>query len=138
MFEVWGSLQMAEIPTTDYRELINFICEANEYSNFLHTTNIVEKAKSICENGFQFKNFNKTTDYVCDRDSLAYLLNMRKAYGNFTVIIQISNKITNCEAICEKEYDEEGEEVFILPPKYIKGYYDRITNEIFANPLFKK
>lgn len=36
------------------------------------------------------------------------------------------------------EYDDEDEEVFILPPQYIKGYFDRTTNEIFTNPLFKK
>jgi hypothetical protein len=129
---------MEEIPITKYQNLVDFIGEAKGYFSFLHTTNTVEKAKSICENGFQFKQFDKTSDYICDIVTLAHNLNIRKHYGDLTIIIQISNRISNYEAISEKEYDETGEELFILPPQFIKGYYHRITNEIFANPLFKK
>ena len=129
---------MADLPIVTYQNLIDFICAENGYLSFLHTTNTMEKALSICKNGFVFMQFNKTSDYVCDLITLAYMLNIRKHYGDFTVIIQISNLITDYEEISIKEIDGEGEEVFILPPQYIKGYFNRITNEIFANPLFKK
>ena len=117
-------------------KVVEFIFQEAGYFRFLHTTNTIEKAKSICENGFWYKNFNKTTDYVCDPVSLAYMLNIRKYYGDFTLIIQLCKNICSYEKISKMEYDEEGDEVFILPPQYIKGVYDRRTNEIYANPLF--
>ena len=129
---------MSEITKTRYQNLIDFIDDGNESLSFLHTTNTVEKAWSICKNGFRFKNFNKTADYVCDAVTLTYMLNIRKHYGDFTVIIQINKNITQYEAISAMKFDDEGEEKFVLPPQYVKGYYNRITNEIVSNPLFKK
>jgi hypothetical protein len=129
---------MSEATSIAYKQLIAFICEEAGYFSFLHTTNTVEKARSICNSGFQFKKFDKTSDYVCDAVSLAYMLNIRKHYGDFTVIIQINKNISHYEEISQMEYDDEDEEVFILPPQYVKGFYNRITNEIYANPLFKK
>lgn len=129
---------MSEIAISVYQELVDFICDEAGYFSFLHTTDTVEKARSICKSGFRFKKFDKTSDYVCDAITLAYMLSIRKHYGDFTVIIQINKNIAYYEEISEMEYDDEGDEVFILPPKYIKGIYNRITNEIFTNPLFKK
>jgi hypothetical protein len=129
---------MSEIVKTKYQNLVDFICEDPGYFSFLHTTDTIEKAKSICENGFRFKKFDKTSDYVCDAVTLTYMLNIRKHYGDFTVILQISKDTPHYEKISEMEYDDEGEEVFVLPPQYIKGYYNRITNEIVANSLFEK
>ena len=129
---------MSEIAESKYQNLVDFICGESGYFNFLHTTRTEENALSICLNGFRFKKFDKTSDYVCDAISLAYMLYIRKHYGDFTVIIQINKNITHYEAMSEKELDDEGEERFVLPPQYIKGYYNRITNEIIANTLFKK
>jgi hypothetical protein len=129
---------MSEILISKYQNLVDFIGEESGFFSFLHTTNSVENAISICENGFRFKKFDKTSDYVCDAVTLAYMLNIRKHYGDFTVVIQISKDIPQYEKISKMEYDDESEEIFILPPQYIKGYYNRITNEIVANPLFKK
>ena len=124
--------------TSKIKELSDFICEETGYFRFLHTTNSIERARSICENGFRFKDFNKTSDYVCDPITLAYMLNIRKHYGDFTVIIQINKNITSYVEISEKEYDDEGDEVYVLPPQYIKGFYNRRTDEIYANPFFRK
>ena len=119
-----------------YLSLIEFINECKECFSFLHTTNTLEKALSICKNGFIYMQFDKTTDYVCDVVTLAYMLNIRKHYGDYTIIIQISTQITSYIEISNKEYDVDGEEFYVLPPKYIKGFYNRNTHEIIANPLF--
>jgi len=121
-----------------YRNLIEFIGESQGYDNFLHTTKTEENAKSICQNGFRFEQFQKTTDYIGNVDALVYMLYVRQAYGNFTVIIQISHSLQDYESISEKTTDDEDNEIFILPPQYIKGYYNRTTKEIFPNQLFKK
>lgn len=121
-----------------YLNLINFIGESKGYSNYLHTTQTEENAKSICETGLRFEIFQKTVDYVYNIVGLIYMLSIREPYGNFTVIIQIKGNIKNVESISKKGHNENGDEIFVLPPQYIKGYYDRTTKEIFANPLFKK
>jgi hypothetical protein len=123
--------------THKYLTLLEFISNCDQNFCFLHTTNSLEKAESICHNGFVYSQFDKTTDYVCDIITLAYMLNIRKHYGDFTIVIQIDHSITNYAEISIKEYDVEGEEIFILPPQYIKGYYNRTNHEIIPNPLFK-
>jgi len=121
-----------------YRNLIEFIGESQGYDNFLHTTKTEENAKSICQNGFRFEQFQKTTDYVGNVPALVYMLYIRQPYGNFTIIVQISHSLHDYESISEKTTDEDDNEIFILPAQYIKGYYNRITREIFPNPLFNK
>jgi hypothetical protein len=121
-----------------YKNLIDFIGESTGYLNYLHTTNSEANAKSICDTGLRFEEFEKTTDYISNVTGLVYMLNIRAAYGNFTVIIQIKSSIKDMESISKKTTNEDGEEIFILPPQYIKGYYDRNTQKIFSNPLFKQ
>jgi len=120
-----------------YLSLIEFINECTECFSFLHTTNSLEKALSICKNGFIYVQFDKTADYVCDVVTLAYMLNIRKHYGDYTIIIQIDAHIKNYLEISNREYDVDGEEFYVLPPQYIKGFYNRNTHEIIPNPLFK-
>jgi hypothetical protein len=121
-----------------YENLINFIGESQGYSFYLHTTNSEENAKSICQTGLRFEIFQKTADYINNVNGLVYMLDIRKPYGNFTIIIQINSSIKNYESVSKKNTNENGEEIFILPPEYIKGYYDRTTRKIFANSSFKK
>ena len=121
-----------------YQNLINFIGIAENYFTYLHTTDSENNAKSICQNGFRFETFSKTVDYITDVVGLVYMLNIRKPYGNYTIIIQVNSTIENYESISEKSYDEDENEVFILPPQYIKGYYNRTTNVIVPNSLFKE
>jgi len=123
----------------EFQNLINFIGKDNGYKNYLHTTDNIENAKTICQNGLIYNQFEKTTDYVYDPSSIIYMLGIRKAYGNYTVIIQIKpNDIKNLNTICQMDVDEDGDEIYTLPPEYVKGYYDRTTKEIYPNPLFRK
>jgi len=141
-FKIIKEFDISTVEKTDkYYNLIEFIGENIGYLNFLHTTNSEENAKLICQTGLRYENFKKTTDFVNNVDGLVYMLDIRKQYGNFTVIIQINRNIpNNYESISKKitNKDEDGEKIFILSPQYIKGYYNRITKEIFANPSFKK
>jgi hypothetical protein len=123
---------------SEYQNLINFIGVSKGYSNYLHTTDTVENAQSICKTGLRFEIFQKTADYIFNVIGLIYMLGIRKDYGNYTVIIQIKGNIKDIESVSKRGHDENGDEIFVLPPQYIKGYYDRITKEIFVNPLFKK
>ena len=79
------------ITKSRFPEFVKFIDNTSGYYIFFHTTNTVEKAKKICTNGFQFQVFDKTTDYVSHIEDIDYLISMRKAYGNFIVVIQIRN-----------------------------------------------
>jgi hypothetical protein len=89
-----------------------------------------------------------------DKLDLIIKHNNRKYYGNFIVIISISNKIIlkyslearkaginsfNIENILTEEPTQRNENsdlVFILPNKFIKGYINHITGEIINNPDF--
>jgi len=123
----------------EFQNLINFIGEPNGYKNYLHTTDSIENAKAICQNGLIYDQFEKTTDYVYDSSSIIYMLGIRKAYGNYTVIIQIKpNDVKNLNTINQISTDEDGDEIYTLPPEYIKGYYDRTIKKIYPNPLFRK
>jgi len=125
--------------TTDnrYKNLIEFIGKPSYYGylTYLHTTNSVDNANSICKNGLKFEEFRSTTDEVNDEISLIYKLLIRKQYGNFTIIIQINENIRDMSY--ESISQPSDEETFILPPQYIRGYYNRETKEIVENPLFK-
>lgn len=132
------SIKVSDESEKKYRNLINFIGESPGYLNYLHTTNSEENAKSICKNGLRYEIFYKTVDNINSVVALIYMLNIRKPYGNFTIVIQIDSSIKDYESISEKTTNEDGDEIYVFPPRYIKGYYDRITNEIFTNPLFEK
>ena len=120
-----------------YKNLIDFIGKPSYYGylTYLHTTNSVDNANSICKNGLKFEEFRSTTDEVNDEISLIYKLLIRKQYGNFTIIIQINENIRDMSY--ESISQPSDEETFILPPQYIRGYYNRETKEIVENPLFK-
>jgi hypothetical protein len=131
--------EFANVQTaTRYPVLFNFMSDTQGYNMFLHTTDSQEKANSICSKGFQYQVFDKTTDYVTNPDDIDYLISMRKAYGNFIVVIQIRSNVSSYESISTNGTDEDGEDVYVLPPQYIKGYYDKLNNRIYPNPLFKK
>lgn len=132
------SVKITTPEQTQYQNLINFVGESEGYLTYLHTTNNEQIAKEICQKGFQYRTFEKTTDLVNNVDGLVYMLGIRNPYGNYTVIIEIKNTIQDYDAISKKSIDEEGEEVFILPPQYIKGYYNRTTRQSTPNPLFRK
>lgn len=131
--------EFADVQTqTRYPVLYKFITDSFGYNTFLHTTASAETAKAICNKGFNFQIFDKTTDYITHPDDIDYLIAMRKSYGNFIVVIQIRSNITSYESISTSGTNEDGEEIFILPPQYIKGYYDKSSGQLYVNPLFRK
>lgn len=108
---------------------------------YFHTTNSEQICKDIMNGGFQFVDFEKTTDRVDnDESTINYKLMIRKPYGNFTLVIQIKpGNFNYFEDLCQKEpfENEYGDLVYTLPREYVKGYFDRKTLEIVENPYFK-
>jgi len=131
-----------------HKALIDFAINPG-YSTYFHTTTS-DRAKSILINGFRFQQSRKSTDYVFDSSSIAYWLNCRKQYGDSVVIIQIDAGVKRIEDISilektrNKAYWAENSEYlgndfnYILKPRYIKGFYNRETQIITPNKLFKK
>jgi hypothetical protein len=131
------SIETTRPEQTEFKNLIDFLGNSKGYDIYFHTTRNEGIAKEICQNGFQYKTFEKTTDPIINVVGLIYMLGIRKQYGNFTIIIEMKNTIDYYAISKRSGVDEEGDEIFILPPQYIKGYYDRTTKEIYPNPLFK-
>lgn len=129
--------ELFNINTNDerYKNLIEFIDQSKHHITYLHTTPSEETARIICGEGFIFEEFGNTTDEVNDEVTLAYKLLIRKQYGKFTIIIQIN------ENVKDRYYEEistpNDDDTFTLPPRYIRGYYNRETREIIKNPLFE-
>jgi len=120
--------------------LLDFINETSDVKTYLHTTKEEETCKTIMEEGYQFSSFHKTTDEIInDMASLDYKMLLREAYGNYTVIMQVNFDIkgdyTNL-TIKEPFTDEEGDLIYTLSPRYVKGYFNRKSGEIVKNPNF--
>jgi hypothetical protein len=118
------------------QDLLDFLSFSKDSYTFLHTTNTMEKALSICDSGLHFLSLDKTTDYVCDRITLNHLMNIRKHYGDFVMLIQVGKEQMNSGLTNERALNSEGEEVFILPARFIKGFFLKKTKELFVNPRF--
>lgn len=119
--------------------LLNFISTEKKVLTYLHTCGSEELCKKIFEEGFEFVDFFKTTDEISmNQFDLDYKLTMRKAYGNYTLIIQINRNIKDLESLNSKPVheNENGEEVYTLPREFVRAYYNRKTGEIVKNPHF--
>jgi len=125
-----------------YDNLLDFIKETNyPVRTYLHTTKKEETCYKIMELGYQYDEFYKTTDEINDVISLDYKMSLRDAYGDYTIIIQVSININpeyNLLTIKEPFMGgEDGDQlVYTLPPHFIKGYFNRKTGEIVKNPNF--
>ena len=109
----------------------------------------------ITKEGFLFADsFYKTAEAVTnDKLDLVYKHNLRKNFGKFVVVIGIdknvynhylteianSNKVLSVEQIISKKHpqlNENLDEVYLLPNKYIKGFVNIETGEIHVNKDF--
>jgi hypothetical protein len=114
--------------------------KGNEIHTYIHTT-----SKDVCEdvlkNGFEFWEFRKTTDEISNNiENFAYKTSIRDNYGNCVLVIQSLNDIVDGEDVTIKEpfYSESAEEmVYTLSPTYVRGYFNKDTNEFVENPNFK-
>lgn len=136
---------------------ITFIFEnEKELKIYMHYTKEESDAKNILLNGFKFaESFYKTALPVSkDKLDLTIKHNSRKFFGNYLIIICISNDIVNFYSLeLEKagvrnysfeniltenvpSLNDNSEIVYQLSPRFIKGYINYKTGEIFKNPQF--
>jgi hypothetical protein len=137
--------------------IINFILGQDRDSKiFIHYTRDENDAKNILKEGFRYvESFYKTALPITnDRLDLMIKHNNKKYYGNFIIVIGISNGLIHhysaeLENAGLNEYtfenvltttpplkDENADIEYLLPPQYVKGYLNYRTGEIFSNPLF--
>lgn len=139
------------------KETTDFIFENDkELKIFMHYTLQEADAKNILTDGFMFADsFYKTALHVT-RDSLDLKIkhNSKKYYGDFLIIICISNDIVNFfsmelkkagvtghsyENILTEEApfrNDNSDMVYKLSSKFVKGYLNYRTGEIVRNPNF--
>lgn len=130
------------------------ITNDNEVVTFLHNTHSETVAKKIISQGFAFQShLDYTTDVVSAKDpvTVKYFTIVRQAYGNYTIIIQISKAIIEDFAgkirIKNHHFSEvlsikppylgpEDELVYCLAPHFVKGYIDTCHQIFHKNPGF--
>jgi hypothetical protein len=136
---------------------IDFIFDnGGGYKTYIHYTKEESDAKSILQSGFMFtESFYKTALPVTkDKLDLTVKHNSRKFFGNYLIIICISNDIVNfysmeLEKAGIKNYyfenvltdnlpsqNDNSEIVYQLSPRFIKGYINYKTGDISKNPEF--
>jgi hypothetical protein len=138
-------------------KILNYILENVKDSKvYIHYTKEEADAKSIVENGFKFADsFYKTALPISD-DKLDLIIkhDSRKFFGDYLIVICISNNILNRYSselynTGIKDYfieniltesppvrNENSDLVFLLPEQYLKGYVNHRTGEIVVNPDF--
>jgi hypothetical protein len=141
-------------PSKDSIDIIaKFINElfAN-YKVYIHVTKDKINADNIINEGFKYaENFFKTTEEVSSNIIiLTYKLQLVKNYGKYVVIICIPKEIfqsattnelkLNSDLLAEcgiSEFTPNEELHFTLPSRYVRGYIDINSNQIFDNKLFE-
>jgi hypothetical protein len=137
--------------------IINFIAEnEKELKIYIHYTKKEDDARDITQNGFKFaESFYKTALPVTkDKLDLVIKHNSRKFFGDYLIIIGIANDIVNFYSMeLEKSSikdlffenvlteflpvrNDNSDTVYQLSPRYIKGYINYRTGEIYKNSAF--
>lgn len=134
---------------------LNFLLENEKDSKiYIHYTKEESNARNILREGFRYvESFYKTAMPVSD-DKLDLLIkhNSRKSFGDYLVILCMSDKIfdhysTRLESIGLKGVavenvltesppfkNENADLVYLLPNRFVKGYINYQTGEISGNP----
>lgn len=141
-------------PNVHLEGLLEAIKTEERVITFLHNTKTVETAKHILKEGFEFQShLDYTTDVVTPKDpvTVKYFTIVRQAYGNFTIVIQISkplveeyselldNKAHHFSEILSVKPPKVGLEddlIYCLAPHFVKGYVDANTGDFHCNPNF--
>lgn len=139
------------------KKIRNFLFENDENIKlFLHYTASEKVANTILKEGFKFVNsFYKTAEYIYnDELYLVHRHHEHKQYGHYVIVICISKdtynhysdelnkhkaKNTAVEQILTETppyTDENGDEIYIFPKQFIKGYFDYTIGAIVENPEF--
>jgi hypothetical protein len=136
---------------------ISFISE-NESSQkvFMHYTRDESDALKIMKEGFLFAESFYRTALPVTGDILDMRIkhSSRKYFGDYLIVICIDNKIVDhyarmleLEGVKNHTFEniltelppqrnENGDQIFRLPPQFIKGYINHRTAEIVKNPSF--
>ncbi len=132
----------------------DFIRGSDELYTFLHNTHSAEMAQKIMEEGLLFENhLLNTSDHVSGTDlvELNYFRMIRKYYGDYTLVIQISSRLVEdfsrrlkethyhfSEALSKTRppYSKEDTPLYLLPKQFIRGYYDHNRKSGVDNPAF--
>lgn len=136
---------------------INFILEnEKDMKSYMHYTKDEADAKSILQDGFKFADSFYKTALPVSKDRLDMIIkhNRQKFFGEYLIIICISNDIVNyysleLEKAGIKNYsfeniltesppsiNDNSDLVYQLSPQYIKGFINHRTGEIVRNPGF--
>ncbi|MCD6200792.1 MAG: hypothetical protein J7K46_03190 [Bacteroidales bacterium] len=125
-----------------------------DLSTFIHCTPSEKSAKLIMEEGLIFENYlTHTSDYVSGTDlvELNYCRLIRRSYGDYTIVIQIDDKLIQdinrkirntpfhfSEVLSKRLPDNLNKESipYLLPEQFILGYVDHIHNRGRNNPRF--
>jgi hypothetical protein len=136
---------------------MGFLLEDEKNSKiYIHYTKEEADAKNIIKEGFLFADSFYKTALPVSHDRLDLLIkhNGRKSFGNYLVIICISEKIfrhysgeldknslkgfavENVLAVTPPHRNENADMVYRLSNRFVKGYINHQTGEIIANPEF--
>ncbi len=122
---------------------------------FIHYTRTQYVAQRIIEEGFRFADtFHKTAEQITnDRIDLIYKHILHRSYGDFVVVMGIDRgvyqlyleKISSIRRGITPEQvmvevppgvNDNGDEVYLLPRYFIKGYVNVESGEIVPNTYF--
>jgi len=136
---------------------LNFLLENEKDTKiFIHYTREEDVARNILKNGFLFvDSFYKTALSVTgDRLDLLMKHNSRKSFGDYLIILCLGNKITGYySAEIEKNRlrgvavenvltekppvkNENSDQVYLLPNRFVKGFINHQTGEMVSNPEY--
>lgn len=138
-------------------DIMKYIYESEiENKIFTHYTKEKLIADTIIKEGFKFvDSFHKTAEGLYkDKITFVYKHNLRKQYGNYIVIIAISNDLYDyysnelkktskpnlyVEHVLSEYITNSNEDLeigYLLPSQFVKGYINNETGEIINNPNF--
>jgi hypothetical protein len=139
------------------KDSTDFIFENNKDQRiFMHYTKEESNARKIIREGFRFADSFYKTAMEISRDQLDLKIkhNSRKYYGDYIIIISISNDIINYYSMELRKAgitsysfenvltelppfrNENSDLVYQLSARFIKGYINHRTGDIEKNPLF--
>ncbi len=123
---------------------------------YIHYTKYEDVANKILNDGFLYADSFYKTALPVSNDKLDLLIkhNNRKSFGNYLMIICLSDKIVdhysaeldknglngiaveNIMTETDTSLNENGDIVYLLPNKFIKGFINHQTGEVTVNPSF--
>jgi len=136
---------------------LNFLLENKKDSRiYIHYTKEENVARSIINEGFRYADsFYKTAlPVTSDRLDLLIKHNNRKSFGDYLMILCLSDKIVDYYSAELDKYglngisveniltetgssrNENGDIVYLLPNRFVKGFINHQTGEIAGNPAF--